>query len=143
MPPVYRNELLESVHSPCLCVYIRKDNKKDLPYCVGELRFMGNLYVYAVPYCTSHDAILANMSAALDRFVNMRYPGLEFTVENYCDDELKLITSHVLLEGGTDQVLKPCDSDSADKSKEWWKKRNEKMMRKFGTTDLHPDQEYM
>lgn len=143
LPPVYRNELLESVHSPCLCVYIRKDNKKDLPYCVGELRFMGNLYVYAVPYCTSHDAILANMPAALDRFVNMRYPGLEFTVENYCDDELKLITSHVLLEGGTDQVLKPCDSDSADKSKEWWKKRNEKMMRKFGTTDLHPDQEYM
>lgn len=105
---------------------------------------MGNLYVYAVPYCTSHDAILANMPAALDRFVNMRYPGLEFTVENYCDDELKLITSHVLIgEGGTDEVLEPLDSDSDGRIKEWWKKRNEKMMRLFGTTDLHPDQEYM
>lgn len=143
LAPVYRNELLESVNSPYLCVYIRKDDKKDLPYCIGELRFMGNLYVYAVPYCFGHDTILANMPAALDRFVKIRYPDVEFKVENYCDDELKLITSHVLIGGGTDEVLEPLDSDSDDRIKEWWEKRNEKMMRLFGTTDLHPDQEYM
>ena len=143
LAPVYRNELLDTVHSPSLCVYIRKDNKKDLPYCVGELRFMGNLYVYAVPYCVGHDAILANMPAALDKFVKMRYPKMQFTIENFCDDCERIITSHVLLEGGGDKVLKPFDSENMAKSEEWWKKRNEKIMRKFGTTDLHPDQEYM
>lgn len=143
LAPVYRNELLDTVHSPSLCVYIRRDNKKDLPYCVGELRFMGNLYVYAVPYCVGHDAILANMPAALDKFVKMRYPKMQFTIENFCDDCERIITSHVLLEGGGDKVLKPFDSENMAKSEEWWKKRNEKIMRKFGTTDLHPDQEYM
>lgn len=143
LAPVYRNELLDSVHTPSLCVYIRKDNKKDLPYCVGELRFMGNLYVYAVPYCVDHDAILANMPAALDKFVTIRYPKMQFTVENFCDDSEKIVTSHVLLEGGGDKVLKPFDSENMAKSEEWWKKRNEKLNRIFGTTDLHPDQEYM
>lgn len=43
------------------------------------------------------------MSAALDRFLKIRYPDVEFKVENYCDDELKLITSHVLI-GGEEQM---------------------------------------
>ena len=61
LPPVYRVETLDEVKKPSLCVYIRRDVKKDQPYCVGELRFMENLYVYALPYCKGHDVMKPSM----------------------------------------------------------------------------------
>lgn len=112
-----------------------------MPYCVGELRFMSNLYVYAVPYCSERDANFSEMPKVLDSFVKTCYPGIEFTIQNYCDDELKMVVNHVLIGEGMDVVCKPLDQESAAKGEEWWKKRNGKMMREFGTTDLHPDKE--
>ena len=67
--------------------------------------------------------------------------GAPFTIQNYCDDELKMVVNHVLIGEGMDVVCKPLDQESAAKGEEWWKKRNGKMMREFGTTDLHPDKE--
>jgi hypothetical protein len=99
LPPVYRIETLSNVQYPTLSVYIRKDNKKDLPYCIGELRFMENLYVFALPYCKGHDVVNAQMSQPLARFVAQRYPRYDFTIENFCDDEEKMITSHVKIGG--------------------------------------------
>lgn len=141
LPPVYRNEVLPSVDSPVLCVYIRKDDGKDMPYCVGELRFMSNLYVYAVPYCSERDVNFSEMPKVLDSFVKTCYPGIEFTIQNYCDDELKMVVNHVLIGEGMDVVCKPLDQESAAKGEEWWKKQNEKKTREFGTTDLHSDKE--
>lgn len=101
LPPVYRIETLPNVQHPSLCVYIRKDDKKDLPYCIGELRFMENLYVFALPYCKGHDVVNAQLSQPLATFVAQRYPNHHFTIENFCDDEEKMITSHVKI-GGND-----------------------------------------
>lgn len=101
LPPVYRYEQLESVQHPSLCVYVRRDDKKDLPYCVGELRFLENLFVFALPYCKGHDVMPSQLSKPLDTFVKKRYPDMAFTIENFCDDEEKMITSHVLLGGET------------------------------------------
>lgn len=117
LPPVYRNEVLPSVDSPVLCVYIRKDDGKDMPYCVGELRFMSNLYVYAVPYCSERDANFSEMPKVLDSFVKTCYPGIEFTIQNYCDDELKMVVNHVLIGEGMDVVCKPLDQESASREK--------------------------
>ena len=66
---------------------------------------------------------------------------LRHAIQNYCDDELKMVVNHVLIGEGMDVVCKPLDQESAAKGEEWWKKRNGKMMREFGTTDLHPDKE--
>ena len=107
LPPVYRVETLDEVAKPSLCIYIRRDAKKDLPYCVGELRFMENLYVYALPYCKGHDVMNSCLAVPLARFVATRYPDLQFTVQNYCDDEQKMIINHVKLEGDGNEVLKP------------------------------------
>lgn len=105
LPPVYRVETLEEVIKPSLCVYVRKDHKKDLPYCVGELRFMENLYLYALPFCKEHDVMNTALATPLARFVSTRYPDLPFTVENFCDDEKKMIVNHVNIKG--DGVLMP------------------------------------
>lgn len=107
LPPVYRVETLDEVKKPSLCVYIRRDAKKDLPFCIGELRFMGNLYVYALPYCKGHDVMNSQLAAPLSRFVATRYPGQIFTVENYCDDEPKMIINHVKIEGDGNEVMQP------------------------------------
>lgn len=88
-----------------------------MPYCVGELRFMSNLYVYAVPYCSERDVNFSEMPKVLDSFVKTCYPGIEFTIQNYCDDELKMVVNHVLIEGGTDIVCKPLDQESAPREK--------------------------
>ena len=107
LPPVYRIETLDEVQKPSLCVYIRKDNKKDLPYCVGELRFMENLYVFAVPYCKGYDVMNPYLAEPLLRFVKQRYPEMTFTIENYCDYEQKMIINHVKIEGDENTILKP------------------------------------
>lgn len=52
-----------------------------------------------------------------------------------------MVVNHVLTGGGVDTVCNPLDQEIAAKGEEWWKKRNGKMMREFGTTDLHPDKE--
>lgn len=138
LPPVYRIETLENVHTPSLCVYVRRDDKKDLPYCVGEIRFFENLYVFAVPYCKGRDIFMQDLHKPFETFIQKRYDGLNFTIENFCDDEPKMITTHVKLEGGGDDVLQPMDPESIKVGEEWWKKRNAKMMKRFGTTEL-PD----
>lgn len=51
-----------------------------------------------------------------------------------------MVVNHLLIEGGADIVCTPLNQESAAKGEEWWKKRNGKMMREFGTTDLHPDE---
>lgn len=107
LPPVYRIETLDDVQKPSLCVYVRKDKKKDLPYCVGELRFMENLYVFAVPYCKGHDVMNSYLAEPLSRFVKQRYPDMTFTVENYCDYEQKMIINHVKIEGTESTIMKP------------------------------------
>lgn len=111
LPPVYRIETLDEAQKPSLCVYIRKDNKKDLPYCVGELRFMENLYVFAVPYCKGLDVMNSYLAEPLSRFVKQRYPDTTFTVENYCDYEQKMIINHVKIEGDENSILKPLQTD--------------------------------
>lgn len=105
LPPVYRIENLEKIDKPSLCVYVRRDAKKNLPYCVGELRFMENLYIYALPYCKGYDVMNSYLAKPLSHFVKKRYPDQTFTVQNYCDDEPKMITNHVKIEG--DGVLMP------------------------------------
>lgn len=138
LPPVYRIETLENVHTPSLCVYVRRDDKKDLPYCVGEIRFFENLFAFAVPYCKGKDVFMQDLHKPFETFMQKRYDGLNFTIENFCDDEPKMITTHVKLEGGGDDVLQPMDPESIKAGEEWWKKRNAKMMKRFGTTEL-PD----
>lgn len=39
--------------------------------------------------------------------VAKRYPDATFTVQNYCDDEPKMITNHVKIEGDGNEVLRP------------------------------------
>ena len=111
LPPVYRIETLDEVSKPSLCVYIRRDAKKDLPYCVGELRFMENLYVYALPYSKGRDVMNSCLAEPLARFVEKRFPGQSFTVQNYCDDEPKMITNHVKIEGDGNEVIQPLSED--------------------------------
>lgn len=106
LPPVYRYEKFDNVEKPSLCIYIRKDNKMDLPYCVGEIRFMECLYVFAVPYCTK-DVMNPYLERPLKKFVSQRYPDIDFTIENFCDDEEKMVTNHIKLEGGTNTIIKP------------------------------------
>lgn len=106
LPPIYRYEKYDNIENPSLCIYIRKDNKMDLPYCVGEIRFMECLYVFAVPYCTK-DVMNPYLDRPLKKFVSQRYPNIDFTIENFCDDEEKMITNHVKIEGGPNTVLKP------------------------------------
>lgn len=105
LPPVYRVETLDDISTPSLCIYVRNNEKKDLPFCVGELRFMENLYIYALPYCKGHDMMNTALAAPLARFVSTRYPGFPFTIENFCDDEKKMIVNHVNIKG--DGVLMP------------------------------------
>lgn len=57
------------------------------------------------------------MPKVLDSFVKTCYPGIEFTIQNYCDDELKMVVNHVLIEGGTDIVCTPLDQESAPREK--------------------------
>lgn len=111
LPPVYRVETLDEMKKPSLCVYIRRDAKKDMPYCVGELRFMENLYVFAIPYCKGNDVMKSQLAEPLSRFVATRYPGQTFTVENFCDDDPKVITNHVKLEGSGEEVLQPLSDE--------------------------------
>lgn len=107
LPPVYRVETLDEVKKPSLCVYVRKDNKKDLPYCVGELRFMENLYIFAIPYCKGRDVMNSYLAKPLSHFVKQRYPDMTFTVDNYCDYEQKMIVNHVKIEGDENTILSP------------------------------------
>lgn len=107
LPPIYRNETMDEVATPFLCVYIRRDSRKDLPYCVGELYFLENLYVFAIPYCKGYDVMNSYLSNPLAHFVEKRYSDIQFTIENYCDDIPRMVTNHVLLEGGKDAVLEP------------------------------------
>ena len=107
LPPVYRVETLDEVQKPSLCIYVRKDDKKDLPYCVGELRFLENLYVFAVPYSKGHDVMNSCLANPLSRFVKQRYPDMTFTVENFCDDEQKMIVNHVKIGGNENAVVMP------------------------------------
>lgn len=143
LPPVYRVETLDNVQSPTLNVYLRKDKNRDVPYCIGELRFMENLFVYAVPYCNSHDVFVGELHLPFAKFMAERYQGLEFTIENYCDDDPKLITTHVKIDAPSGAVMQPLEPSSLQESEEWWKKRNDKMLRLFGTTDIHPEKKYM
>lgn len=143
LPPVYRIETLDNVQSPTLNVYIRKDKIRDVPYCIGELRFLENLYVYAVPYCNDYDVFVGELHRPLAKFIEGRHQNIDFTIENFCDDEPKLITTHVKIEGTSDEVLQPLDPSCLTESEEWWRKRNHKMLKRFGTTDIHPDKKYM
>ena len=141
LPPVYRYEHLENIDRPILCVYFRKDRKKDMPFCVGELRFWQNLFVFAIPYCSNNDALITRLHPALSKFVKVRYPELNFEVENYCDDNLRLVKSHIIIEKDEDGSVdeKPLDNEEIEEGNKWWRKRCEKMIRKFGTTDLKTD----
>ena len=66
---------------------------------------MENLYLYALPYCKEHDVMNTALATPLARFVSTRYPDLPFTVENFCDDDKKMIVNHVNIKG--DGVLMP------------------------------------
>lgn len=121
LPPVYRIETLDEVSKPSLCVYIRRDAKKDLPYCVGELRFMENLYVYALPYCKGRDVMNSCLAGPLARFVEKRFTGLSFIVQNYCDDEPKMITNHVKIEGDGNEVLRPLSEEQTTQAEAAYK----------------------
>lgn len=57
------------------------------------------------------------MPKVLDSFVKTCYPGIEFTIQNYCDDELKMVVNHVLIGEGMDVVCKPLDQESASREK--------------------------
>ncbi len=106
LPPVFRYEKLYNVEKPSLCIYIRKDDKMDLPFCVGELRFMEFLYVYAIPYCKK-DVMNEYLVRPLKSFVLQRFPQIDFTIENFCDDEEKMIINHVKIEGTPNTILQP------------------------------------
>ena len=106
LPPVYRYEKLDNIEKPSLCVYIRKDDKMDMPYCVGEIRFMECLYVFAIPYCKK-DVMKEYLDRPLKKFVSQRFPNIDFTVENFCDYEDKMIINHVKIEGEPNTILKP------------------------------------
>ena len=127
LPPVYRIETLPIVRKPSLCVYVRNDNKKDLPYCVGEIRFMENLYLFAVPYCRNHDAPNASLAKPLAEFVARRYPDRIFTIQNFCDDEEKMITNHINIEGGGTEVLQPLTPEERIFDQQWLRARDKKL----------------
>lgn len=143
LPPIYRIETLDNQLTPNLNVYFRKDTRKDMPYCIGEFRFMENLYVFAVPYCKGKDVFVEHLHVPLSLFMSLRYAGLNFTIENFCDEEPKLITTHVKIDYDGDEVVQPLNPDDIEKNQDWWQKRNMKMMKRFGTTDIHPDREFM
>ena len=63
--------------------------------------------------------------------------------ENFCDDVPKLITTYVRIGGGGDELLEPLDPSRKDESEEWWRKRNVKMLKRFGTTDIHPERDFV
>lgn len=141
LPPLYRIETLPEVKNASLSIYIRQDEKKDMPYCIGELRFMENLYIFAVPYCKDKDVMHPYLANQLDKFVQTRYRLLlkkyKFTIENFCDDELKLITTHVKIEG--EGTLQQMTEEEHEVGSIAWAKHQAEMLRKCGTTDLHPN----
>lgn len=143
LPPVYRLETLENIPTPTLNVYLRKNKKRDVPYCVGELRFMENLFVFAVPYCNAYDVFVGALHKPLAKFVAVRYPDMRFTVENFCDDAPRLITTHVKLDCAGNEVMRPMNPSRKSESEDWWRRRNNKMLKRFGTTDLHPERKNM
>lgn len=109
LPFVYRIETLKTVQSPSLGIYIRKDDRKDLPYCIAELRFSANLYVYAIPFCSKEkDPHPVYLNDRLKDFVHRTYPDkMIFTVQDFCDNEPKLIKTHIRLDFTDDTVIQP------------------------------------
>jgi hypothetical protein len=71
---------------------------------------MENLYVFAVPYCKGRDVMNSCLAEPLSRFIMQRYPDMTFTVENFCDDEEKMIVNHVKIGGNENAVVMPLHS---------------------------------
>ncbi len=125
LPFVYRIETLETIQSPILGIYIRKDNKKDMPYCIAEFRFLANLYVYAIPFCSNEkDTLTAYLNNQLEKFVSQRYPeDMKFTVEDFCDNEPKLITTHIGFNVTEDTIFQPLTEEDQKRLDEVHKTR--------------------
>lgn len=95
---------------------------------------MENLYVFAVPYCKDKDVMHPYLANQLEKFVVTRYKHLlnkyKFTIENICDDEPKLITTHVKLEG--EGTLLPMTEEEYQASSIKWAKHEAEMLKKCG-----------
>ncbi len=138
LPAIYRIETLNNVDEPILRIYIRNDEKKDMPFCIGELRFLENLYIFAVPYCKKKNSLNIQLEKGLEEFVHRLYPETIFTKENFCDNEKKLITMHVGLSFPDGKSPKDCFVPFQEGDNTNWS--NDKIMRmrkQFGKTNLH------
>ena len=97
LPPMYRYEDASFVSRPLLRVFVRKDAKKDLPYCVAVLRAMDMVYCCAIPYCQPLDVGNSLLHIPMDIFVKKYYNDLRFKVEDFNIETPQIVVNHYIL----------------------------------------------
>ena len=95
LPPIYRVETLPNIERPELAILIRKDKKKDVPYCVARFAFLSNYYVFAVPYCQPNDVGNSMLKDALKRYIQLSESDIShYTIEDFNSKEKYNIVTH-------------------------------------------------
>lgn len=94
LPKVYRYEKAPFISKPLLTIHVRKDNKKDVPYCVVILRAMDMVYLCAVPYCQPHDVGNSMLEEPLHQFIDRYFPGIEFVAEDFNVETKQRVVTH-------------------------------------------------
>lgn len=90
LPPLYKCDSIIDIERPEIAVLIRKDDNKDVPFCVVRFAFLSCYYIFTVPYCQPYDTDNSTLEKALDRYLQLCNENKEmYNVENYNSSERK------------------------------------------------------
>lgn len=97
LPPIYRYERMANIERPELAIFIRKGNKKDIPYCIAHFAFLSNFYIYAIPYCQPYDVGNSMLKEALRNYIKLRKDNWDYTIEDFnSNKKVNIITTRII-----------------------------------------------
>ncbi len=71
LPPIYRCDIPTEIDKPEIAVFIRKDEMKDIPFCIVRFAFMSYYYIFAIPFCQPYDEDNYLLGKALERYLQL------------------------------------------------------------------------
>lgn len=94
LPPLYRNESINNMERPVMAILIRKDKKKDIPYCIARIAFLSNYYLFAIPYCQPHDVGNSMLKDSLRKYVDLCKDDGSYIIEDFNSKEKVYIVTN-------------------------------------------------
>lgn len=107
LPRVFHNDQLSEVYDkPWLKIFIRKDEDRSFPYCIGELKFYENVMFFAIPYCQTKDDDNESLDKAMENFIRTYRADIPLKDERFDEEKKTHSCQHLVIDNTSLGLLK-------------------------------------